>query len=81
MRNRKTIPDHHTEPACFLQHMECCPNPGQAPNIYRHLAPVPLTELSGRNAVGATVPAGRRHLPPSVADAPLIGVPQGRFLE
>jgi hypothetical protein len=81
MQNRKTISDHHTEPARFLQHVPCCLDPGQTPDVYRHRAPAPVTELSGRNARRATVAAGRRYLPPSVADAPLIGVPEGRFLE
>lgn len=75
-----TISDHHTESARFLQHMQHWQNAGQTPNFYRHPAPPGLIGLPGRNALGAAVPAGRRHLPPS-ADAPLIGVPQGRFLE
>jgi nitric-oxide synthase, bacterial len=76
-----TISDHHTESARCLQHMQHCHDAGQTPNFYRHPAPPGLIGLPGRSALDAAVSAGRRHPPPSVADAPLIGVPQGRFLE
>jgi nitric-oxide synthase, bacterial len=76
-----TISDHHTEAARFLQHMQHRQNTRQTPSFYRHPAPPGLIGLSRRNALGAAVPAVRRHSPPSVAEAPLIGVPQGRFLE
>ncbi len=56
-------------------------NVDQTPNFYRHPAPAQFMELSGRNAARRTVSAGYRHPAPSVADAPLIGVPQGGFME
>ena len=76
-----TIADHHTESARFLQHMPHYQNAGQTPSFYRHPAPPGLIGLPRRSTLDAAVPAGRRHPPPSVADAPMIGVPQGRFLE
>jgi nitric-oxide synthase len=55
----------------------------QKPNFYRHPAPRSVTALfpdqAGRDA-GAVVPESR-YAPPSVADAPALGGPQGRFLE
>jgi nitric-oxide synthase, bacterial len=80
-----TISDNHPELARLLQHMRreerhdrACPA-DQTPNLYRHPAPAPLMGLSSRDVRG-TVPAGH-HPRPSVADAPLIGVPEGRFME
>ena len=66
-----TISDHHTEPACVAQHV---------PNPYRHPAPAQFIGLSSRDYRAAVSP-GYRHRPPSVADAPLIGAPEGRFME
>jgi nitric-oxide synthase, bacterial len=81
-----TISDNHPELARLLQHMRreerrdrACPA-DQTPNLYRHPAPAQLIGLSSRDTRG-TVPAGHHHPPPSVADAPLIGVPEGRFME
>jgi nitric-oxide synthase, bacterial len=81
-----TISDNRPELARLLHHMSreerhdrACPA-DQTPNLYRHPAPAPLIGLSSRDARG-TVPPGHHHPPPSVADAPLIGVPEGRFME
>ncbi|MGC1286742.1 MAG: nitric oxide synthase oxygenase [Streptosporangiaceae bacterium] len=81
-----TISDNHPELARLLQHMRreerhdrACPA-DQTPNLYRHPAPAQLIGLSSRDVSGP-VPAGHHHPPPSVADAPLIGVPEGRFME
>ncbi len=53
----------------------------QTPNFYRHPAPARLIDLSSRAAAGGAVFPAHLHRPPSVADAPLIGMPQGRFME
>jgi nitric-oxide synthase, bacterial len=81
-----TISDNHPELARLLQHMSreerrdrACPA-DQTPNLYRHPVPAPLIGLSSRDVRG-TVPPGHNHPAPSVADAPLIGVPEGRFME
>jgi nitric-oxide synthase, bacterial len=81
-----TISDNHPELARLLQHMRreerhdrACPV-DQTPNLYHHPAPAQLIGLSSRDARD-TVPAGHHHPPPSVAETPLIGVPEGRFME
>jgi len=81
-----TISDNHPELARLLQHMRreerrdrACPA-DQTPNLYRHPAPAQLIGLASRD-VGDTVPPGHHQPRPSVADAPLIGVPEGRFME
>jgi nitric-oxide synthase, bacterial len=55
----------------------------QKPNFYRHPAPRPVTALFPEQAerVAGTVVPERRDAPPSVADAPALGGPQGRFLD
>ena len=53
----------------------------QTPNFYRHPAPARLIDLSSRAAAGGAVFPAHLHRPPSVADAPVIGMPQGRFME
>jgi nitric-oxide synthase, bacterial len=66
-----TISDHHTEPARVAEH---------TPNPYRHPAPAQFIGLPGPDSMAAAPPVYRRPLP-SVADAPLIGAPEGRFME
>ena len=66
-----TISDHHTEPLRAAEH---------TPNPYRHPAPAQFIGLPGPDSRTAASPA-YRHPPPSVADAPLIGAPEGRFME
>jgi nitric-oxide synthase, bacterial len=66
-----TISDQHTEPVRVAEH---------TPNPYRHPAPAQFIGLPGPDSTAAA-PPGYRHPPPSVADAPLIGAPEGRFME
>jgi nitric-oxide synthase len=66
-----TISDHHTEPARVAEH---------TPNPYRHTPPAQFIGLPGPDSMAAAPPVYRRPLP-SVADAPLIGAPEGRFME
>jgi nitric-oxide synthase, bacterial len=81
-----TISDHRTEEAGAAhdthpeeRHDRAHPV-DQTPNLYRHPAPAQFIGLPGADS-RATVSPAYRHSPPSVADAPLIGAPEGWFME